>query len=111
METLLVRRDQFSISPQGIVHQPTDAAFIPNSDDPRSGMERLGHLTSKTPDFDPNSVERMMRQLWDEYVTENPQFFCDAADVTSYTRGQILSRNLVATGSYGGCGQKEKPGC
>lgn len=29
METKLVRRDQFNISPQGTVHKPTDAAFTP----------------------------------------------------------------------------------
>ena len=77
METILVRRDQFSISPRGIVHKPTDAAFMPNTGDPHSGVMRLGQLTRNrpTPQFDPNSVERMMRQLWDEYVSANPQLF------------------------------------
>ena len=77
METILVRRDQFSISRQGIVHRPTDAAFTPKPGDPRSGIVRLGQLTGNrpTPHFDRNSVERMMRQLWDEYVSENPQLF------------------------------------
>jgi hypothetical protein len=30
MESKLVRRDQFNIFPQGIVHKPTDAAFTPH---------------------------------------------------------------------------------
>jgi len=30
MENSLVRRDQFNISPQGIVHKPTDAGFTPH---------------------------------------------------------------------------------
>jgi hypothetical protein len=34
-ETNLVRRDQFNISPQGIVHKPTDAGF----DDPAAHKE------------------------------------------------------------------------
>ena len=29
MESTLVMRDQFNITPQGIVHKPTDAAFTP----------------------------------------------------------------------------------
>lgn len=75
METLLVRRDQFTISPQGIVHKPTDAAFIPNPDDPWSGVVRLGQFNRKTPNFDRSSVEQVMRQLWEEYVGEHPQLF------------------------------------
>ena len=49
MESDLVRRDQFSISPQGIVHKPTDAAFTPYPGDPYSGTERLGNLNNKHP--------------------------------------------------------------
>lgn len=77
METILVRRDQFIISPHGIVHRPTNATFTPKPGDPRSGTVRLGQLmhNSPMPCFDPNSVERMMRQLWNEYVSGNPQLF------------------------------------
>ena len=38
MESTLVRRDQFNITPQGIVHKPTAAAFTPYPGDPYSGM-------------------------------------------------------------------------
>jgi hypothetical protein len=34
MKSSLVRRDQFNITPQGIVHKPTDAAFTPYAGDP-----------------------------------------------------------------------------
>jgi hypothetical protein len=34
MKSKLVTRDQFNISPQGIVHKPTDAAFAPRPGDP-----------------------------------------------------------------------------
>jgi len=37
MANILVRRDQFNITPQGIVHKPTDAAFTPYPGDPYSG--------------------------------------------------------------------------
>jgi len=49
MESTLVRRDQFNISPQGIIHKPTDAAFTPYPDDPLSGTTRLGTLGNKHP--------------------------------------------------------------
>lgn len=42
MDSNLVKRDQFNISPQGIVHKPTDAAFTPYPGDPLSGTTRLG---------------------------------------------------------------------
>ena len=78
MESLLVRRDQFNISPQGIVHKPTDAAFTPDPGDPNSGIERLGQLRHQGPDgscFDANSVRRMMHELWADYVAKNPNLF------------------------------------
>jgi len=78
MESTLVRRDQFNITPQGIVHKPTDAAFTPNPGDPYSGIERLGQLRNKYPNgsgFRIEDVQRVMRELWAEYVTGNPQLF------------------------------------
>ena len=78
MDSTLVRRDQFNISPQGIVHKPTDAAFTPNPGDPLSGIERLGQLGSQHPTengFRTDVVLRMMHELWSEYVTANPQLF------------------------------------
>jgi len=77
MENILVRRDQFSITPQGIVHRPTDAAFTPYFGDALSGIERLGQLNDKHPSgsYDTNDVRRMMRELWSEYVATNPQMF------------------------------------
>ena len=78
MESTLVRRDQFNVTPQGIVHKPTDAAFTPYPGDPFSGIERLGQLGNKPPNgsgFRAEDVRRMMRELWAEYVTSNPQLF------------------------------------
>jgi len=75
---VLVRRDQFNIGPQGIVHKPTDAAFTPNPGDPYSGIERLGQLRNKHPNgsgFITEDVQRMMRELWAEYVAANPRLF------------------------------------
>ena len=75
---VLVRRDQFNITPQGIVHKPTDAAFTPYPDDPYSGITRLGQLGSKHSNgngFSPEDVQRIMRDLWVKYVNSNPQLF------------------------------------
>ena len=77
MENILVRRDQFSITPQGIVHRPTDAAFTPYPGDAFSGIERLGQLNDKHPSgrFSTVDVRRMMHELWSEYVATHPQVF------------------------------------
>jgi len=74
----LVRRDQFNITPEGIVHRPTDAAFTPMLDDPRRGTVRLGQLRNQPGNgsgFDPDDVQRIMRELWAEYVMKNPKLF------------------------------------
>ena len=75
---ILVRRDQFNITPQGIVHKPTDAAFTPSPGDPYSGITRMGQLDNKHPNgsgFRSDDVQRMMRELWIEYVIGNPKLF------------------------------------
>jgi hypothetical protein len=75
MANILVRRDQFNITPQGIVHKPTDAAFTPYPGDPYSGITRLGQLGGKHPNgnsFRSEDVQRMMWELWVEYVISNP---------------------------------------
>jgi len=76
--SILVRRDQFNITPHGIVHKPTDAAFTPRLDDPYSGIVRLGQLGNQPGNgsgFDREDVERIMRELWNEYVMRNPKLF------------------------------------
>lgn len=69
MANILVRRNQFNITPQGIVHKPTDMAFMPYpGGDPFSGITRLGQLGSEPRNngkgFSPEDVQRMMRELW-----------------------------------------------
>lgn len=76
MESSLVRRDQFNISRQGIIHKPTDAAFMPYPGDPFSGIFRMGQLGSPNGGgFNSDDVERIMRELWAEYVARNLQLF------------------------------------
>jgi len=78
MESTLVRRDQFNISPAGIVHKPTEAAFTPYPGDPHSGTMRLGTLGNGQPNgkgYRPEDVQRLMRELWAEYVVANAQTF------------------------------------
>ena len=78
MESSLVRRDQFNISPQGILHKPTDAAFIPHPGDPNTGMWRLGRLGQPLANgnhYDPKEVRRIMNELWVEYVSANAAIF------------------------------------
>jgi hypothetical protein len=78
MDHTLVRRDQFIITPQGILHRPTDAAFTPNPGDPHSGILRLGQMNSRPVNgggFLSEDVQRIMRELWTEYVGKNPGLF------------------------------------
>ena len=78
MENILVRRDQFNITPHGIVHKPTDASFAPYPGQAYSGITRMGQLGNRHPNgsgFKPDDVQRMMRQLWIEYVVGNPKLF------------------------------------
>jgi hypothetical protein len=73
MQYELIRRDQFDITPQGIIHKPTDAAFIPDLADPHSGNFRLGQLGNEKTNgnFQPEEVKRMLRELWIEYVASS----------------------------------------
>jgi hypothetical protein len=78
MKSSLVRRDQFNITPQGIVHKPTDAAFTPYAGDPYSGMWHLGQLGQRLASgnhYDPEHVRRIMTELWVEYVSANSAIF------------------------------------
>jgi hypothetical protein len=72
MKSSLVTRDQFDISRQGIVHKPTGAAFTPHPGDRYSGTTRMGALGSPQLNgvvYRAEDVERIMRELWAEYVT------------------------------------------
>jgi hypothetical protein len=78
MASTLVRRDQFNITPQGIIHKPTDAAFVPYPGSPHSENMRTGRLGNVFPnrdDYRPVDVKMMMQQLWAEYVAANPDAF------------------------------------
>ena len=77
MASILVRRDQFNITPQGIVHKPTDSHFAPHLGDPYSGRIHLGQLgvVPLGEQYDPEQVKKMMMQLWTEYVTANSNLF------------------------------------
>ena len=74
----LIRRDQFEITPEGITHKPTDAGFMPYPGDSKSGTMRLGQLGTGSPnghDYNSEEVQRIMHELWAEYVSANPQYF------------------------------------
>ena len=74
MASTLVTRNQFNVTPQGVVHKPTQAAFIPHPGDPHSGTVRLGQLLNQPPNggqYPPEVVQRMMRELWTEFVAKN----------------------------------------
>lgn len=73
-----VNRDQFVLSPDGIVHKPTNAAFTADPADPHSGIIRLGDLPYRHPNeggFKPDDVCRVMIELWVDYVANNPKLF------------------------------------
>ena len=71
----LVTRDQFNVTPDGVVHKPTDAAFIPNPSDPSSGTVQLGQLANTHPtarEYPVEDVLRIMSELWAEFRASNP---------------------------------------
>lgn len=78
MANILIRRDQFNITPQGILHKPTDMYFAPHTGDAYSGSIRPGQLGNIVPigdRYDPDQVKKMMMQLWMEYVAANSDLF------------------------------------
>ena len=78
MDRASVKRDQFELSPHGIIHMPTDATFTPDPRDPNSGTMQVGHLSSRQPNdggFRPDDVCRVMTELWVEYVANHPELF------------------------------------
>ena len=89
MANILVRRDQFNITPDGIVHKPTDAAFTPYPGSAHSGITRLGQLGNVSPNgpsFSAEDVQRVMSELWAEYVVANPQLFRTGGSKSDETR-------------------------
>ena len=78
MDRASVKRDQFDLSPHGIIHMPTDATFTPDPRDPNSGTMQVGYLSSRQPNdggFRPDDVCRVMTELWVEYVANHPELF------------------------------------
>jgi hypothetical protein len=78
MASILVTRDQFNITPQGVTHKPTEASFVPHRSEPSSGFIRLGRLECEVPsgdNYDLEVVKKMMTQLWAEYLTANSDLF------------------------------------
>jgi hypothetical protein len=74
----LVTRNQFNVTPQGVVHKPTEAAFIPSPGDPLLGTMRLGQLVNQQPngrEYRVEDVQRIMGELWEEFVASNPEIF------------------------------------
>ena len=91
MANVLVRRDQFNIAPQGIVH-----AFTPYPGQPYSGITRLGQLANKHPNgnsFRSEDVQRMMWELWVEYVTDNPKLFGTAERTAGFNQPGLANSN------------------
>ena len=74
----LVTRDQFNVTPDGVVHKPTDAAFIPNPSGPSSGTVRLGQLANTHPtarEYPVEDVLRIMSELWAEFLGQATQVY------------------------------------
>jgi hypothetical protein len=78
MANILVTRNQFNITPQGIHHKPTDAYFAPQAGDPYAGSIRpgqLGNVDRAGDRYDSDQVKRMMMELWTEFVAANSNLF------------------------------------
>ena len=90
MQCVSVKRDQFALSPFGIVHKPTDAAFTPDPGDPYSGIMRLGNLRNSQPNgsgYKPGDVRRCV-------LPATPNFLANA-------RRAPRRRGRAATGRRG----------
>ena len=73
-----VSRDQFAISPKGIIHRPTEATYTPHAGAPHFGstnLSQLGNVLPNGEDYPPHEVLTMMERLWAEYVDANPRHF------------------------------------
>jgi hypothetical protein len=74
----LVTRNQFNVTPDGVVQKPTDAAFVPEPSNPKQGTVRLGQLANThptAPEYLVEDVVRLMRELWEEFIASNPKSF------------------------------------
>ena len=74
----VVTRNQFNVTPQGVGHKPTEAAFIPSPGNPLLGTMRLGQLVNQQPngrEYRVEDVQRIMGELWEEIVASNPEIF------------------------------------
>jgi hypothetical protein len=94
MTHILVRRDQFNITPDGILHKPTDACFVPSLADRHTGIFRRGNLCApreKGDAYDADDVEKVMLQLWAEYVeSAGAQPEHDGEPITSSRAGGLI---------------------
>jgi hypothetical protein len=73
-----VTEDQFVLTPEGITHVPTGAAFTPHPGSPLSGNLRFGRLGDRLPNGDdhrPDEVKAMMQRLWTQYIEANSAAF------------------------------------
>ena len=103
MASILITRDQFNITPQGITHKPTDASFVPHCGDPRYGSTRLGRLECEVPsrdNYDPEVVKTMMMQLWAEYLAANSDLFVKKTGSGDRDRESSLSDDRHSTSGH-----------
>jgi hypothetical protein len=76
-----VTPEQFVVTAEGVTHVPTGATFTPHHGSSTSGslyQGQLGNVLKNGDDHRPHEVHRMMHQLWEEYVAENPDLFAKA---------------------------------
>src|SRR3974390_2806254 len=105
-----VRRDQFEISPKGITHLPTGAAYSPHPGAPHSGNMNPGQLGNVLPngeDYRPHEVQAMMELLWAEYVdailvfsrctTRRPAAWCRPCNISAARYSRVLIRLTLST--------------
>jgi hypothetical protein len=71
-----IERDQFLISPKGIIHTPTGWTYVPHPGAPHAGTMDLSPLELAGGEvYGPHEVQMIMHQLWGDYVTANPRLF------------------------------------
>ena len=65
--------DEFEITDNGIVHQPTEASFVPFPGKPTAGTWHDGRLHAPDAEYDADEVKDMMRKVFAAHLIKDEQ--------------------------------------
>jgi hypothetical protein len=69
LQCRLTEANEYKVTPEGVLHVPTEAGFVPNPSIPTSGWWRTGKLgTASGEGYEPEKVKQEMRRLCAEHL-------------------------------------------